>query len=199
LKATKTVDCSPLIVFLTKVLDFTLATRKGSSEMDSFTIEMPEERRGEKDQRQTEIDCLTPYASGTVNDSRQQQPPAATSSPIDVDSLTVALSRALRFAQTNPNLPRLPTYSGEADSVEWTAFLESFEEIIAINGWSDHSKEFKATLLRSSLIKRAADTFGSLANDVKRDYHLARAELTRIFVNPAKCVMYQNEFDNKIQ
>ena len=46
---------------------------------------------------------------------------------------------------------------------------------------------------------RAADVYSGLPEVVNKDFRLARVEMGRVFMNPAKTVLYQNEFDNRIQ
>lgn len=116
-----------------------------------------------------------------------------------IDSLVQALGQLMTQNTASTNLPRLPIYTGEQDSMEWNSFLETFMEILAINRWTALTSPEKATLLRSSLTKRAAETFNGLPADVKQNFERAKEELTRIFINPAKKVLFQNEFDNRIQ
>jgi hypothetical protein len=118
---------------------------------------------------------------------------------IDVDALAEAISKAMQMSTTMSNMPKLPSYSGENDAMEFTAFLECFEEIMELNGWHTLPSAHKASLLRSSMTRRASESFSGLTHHVKRDFDLAKTELTRIFVNQAKVVLYQNEFDNKLQ
>lgn len=116
-----------------------------------------------------------------------------------VQSLVNALGQLMSQQTATSNLPKLPTFSADGDSMEWSAFLETFNDILLLNGWGHLPSSEKATLLRSSMNKRAADTFNGLPADVKQDFERAKTELTRIFVNPAKKVLFQNEFDNKVQ
>jgi hypothetical protein len=131
--------------------------------------------------------------------SPQAPPVPARPSMVDMDLITSAISQALRVSQCNGNLPKLPVYSGEADAMEWNSFMECFEEIIKLNGWDQLSTDHRASLLRSSMTKRAAEVFSGLPQLVKHNYDQAKKELTRVFVNPAKTLLYQNEFDNKLQ
>jgi hypothetical protein len=78
-------------------------------------------------------------------------------------------------------------------------FGTSLEEIMALNGWDTLPSCQRVSLLRSSMTRRAADVFSGFSAAEKEDYTRAKNELTRVFVNPAKTVLYQNEFDNKFQ
>ena len=140
------------------------------------------------------------------NTSTQQAPttsvyrsPTESNDGVLIQTLVSALEQLMTKQSASSNLPKLPLYSAETDCMEWGSFLESFTDVMNLNGWEHLSNVEKATLLRSSLTKRAADTFNGLPASVKQDFELAKIELTKIFVNPAKKVLYQNEFDNRVQ
>ena len=137
-----------------------------------------------------------PRSSTALGATRQGEPAATTT--IDVETLTEALSRVMQPSIT-VNMPKLPVFSGDGDDTDWAPFIELFEEIMELNGWNSLPSRQKVSLLRSSLTKRASDAFNGFSNIVKTDYDLAKNELQRVFVNPAKAVLFQNEFDNRIQ
>ena len=138
-----------------------------------------------------------PPLTGPFNRTTQELEPERQAT--EISTLVDALSQILSRQNIGVNLPKLPTFTGDVDSMEFNMFLENFDEILSLNGWDHLESEQKASLLRSSLTKRAADAFNGLPTPTKHDYERARAELTRIFMNPAKIVLFQNEFDNKVQ
>ena len=152
-------------------------------------------------------DLETPVARGRLFSTSHQNPtsesnghfPNNVQSNRDLQSLVAAIGDLVLHTNANRNMPSLPVFSAESDSVEWSSFIESFEEIMELNGWQNFDDAKKASLLRSSMTKRAADAFNGLPTFSRRSYASAKSELTKVFMNPAKVVLFQNEFDNKIQ
>lgn len=137
---------------------------------------------------------LFPRQSQSSTGSVAEMPPSN-----DMQTLITALGELVLQSNANRNMPPLPVFSADPDSVEWSSFIESFEEVLELNGWHTFDDAKKASLLRSSMTKRANDAFNGLSQKSRRNYSRAKTELTNIFMNPAKVVLFQNEFDNKIQ
>lgn len=116
-----------------------------------------------------------------------------------VGDLATAIAAAMEQTKSSASLPGPPTFTGEKDSLEWSAFLELFEDNLALNGWDQLPSSQKTRLLQSSMRMQAANVFHSLSDAQKKDYDLAKSALTRIFVNPAKVSLYQNEFEERMQ
>ena len=119
--------------------------------------------------------------------------------PFDMTAIVAAVALAMRAMPTTATLPAPPTYNGEGDTLEWSTFLELFQRNLQLNGWNVLPTDQRARLLQSSLRLQAANVFVSLSETQKNDYDQAVTALTRIFVNPAKITLYQNEFDERQQ
>ena len=117
----------------------------------------------------------------------------------NMTELATAVALAVRNAPNAACMPGPPTYTGEQDSLDWSTFLDLFGRNLQLNGWDHLESDQRARLLQSSLRLQAATVFHSLSDNQKNNYEDAVNALTRIFVNPAKITLYQNEFEERHQ